>query len=620
MVHAIAQVISGGKRYLITIFSHTPILWIIKITKKFSRPLIYFISENQPKIIKKFEEKILNPGDNVHLECEATSNPIAKITWSLDDQNLSAADVTINERKENADTIVSELILKKVTVENGGVYRCAATNEAGSDSFGARVNIYGKLGMRSMLQRTVVAGDNFTMTCPYFGYPVSSTKWHKDSEKLPIMFHQTVHTNGSLSVSNVKKGLDDGKYSCIVSNIQGQTAVGTVDILVMIAPKIMPFSFQEDLLREGMRARLQCVVSEGDSPITIQWLKDNAVIPPELYIKIQQLDEFSSILNIGQVTPKHNGNYTCTAKNAATTAAYSAILNVNVPPKIIPFAFVDDQFYKGMRAHITCAVSQGDPPLNFRWLKDDRPITSSSTDVLTQQYDKYANSLSIESVSSVHTGNYTCVVSNRAVTVSHTAQLLVHAAPKIIPFSFQDDQLFVGVFARVSCVIYQGDLPITIKWLKDNQQLSALEGVNVRQVDQFSSMLTIEKVQHIHSGNYTCTATNSVASASSTAILVVNVPPKIVPFTFQDGHLLEGMLVRVSCVVSRGDLPLNISWLKDDKPISEEFAVSVRVHNLDEYSSVLSIDPVTKKHDGNYTCIAKNMAGTDSFVASIVVN
>uniref|UniRef100_T1IM02 Down syndrome cell adhesion molecule-like protein Dscam2 n=1 Tax=Strigamia maritima TaxID=126957 RepID=T1IM02_STRMM len=574
MVHAIAQVISG---------------------------------ENQPKIIKKFEEKILNPGDNVHLECEATSNPIAKITWSLDDQNLSTVDVSINERKENADTIVSELILKKVTVENGGVYRCAATNEAGSDSFGARVNIYGKLGMRTMLQKTVVAGENFIVTCPYFGYPVSSLKWHKDSEILPIMFHQTVHENGSLSVSNVKKELHASDCISILSNRT-----------FSVAPKIMPFSFQEDLLREGMRARLQCVVSEGDSPITIQWLKDNAIIPAELNINIQQIDEFSSILNIGQVTPKHNGNYTCKTRNAATTAAYSAILNVNVPPKIIPFAFVDDQFYKGMRAHITCAVSQGDPPLNFRWLKDDRPITSSSADVLTQQYDKYANSLSIESVSSVHTGNYTCVVSNRAVTVSHTAQLLVHAAPKIIPFSFQDDQLFVGVFARVSCVVYQGDLPITIQWSKDNHPLSTLEGVNVRQVDQFSSMLTIEKVQQVHSGNYTCTATNSAASASSTAILVVNVPPKIVPFTFQDGHLLEGMLVRVSCVVSRGDLPLNISWLKDNKVASQESSISV--HNLDDYSSVLSIDPVTKKHDGNYTCVAKNMAGTDIFVASITVN
>uniref|UniRef100_T1JE40 Ig-like domain-containing protein n=1 Tax=Strigamia maritima TaxID=126957 RepID=T1JE40_STRMM len=289
-----------------------------------------------------------------------------------------------------------------------------------------------------------------------------------------------------------------------------------------VAPKIMPFSFQEELLREGMRARLQCVVSEGDAPITIEWLKDNAVIPSQLDIKIQQMDEFSSILNIGQVTPKHNGNYTCKARNSATTVEHSAVLNVNVPPKIIPFAFVDDQFYKGMRAHITCAVSQGDPPLNFRWLKDDRPIPTSLQDVATRQYDKYTSSLSIDSVSSVHTGNYTCVVSNRAVTVSHTAQLLVH------------------------------------------------------------------------------------------------VPPKIVPFTFQDGHLLEGMLVRVACVVSRGDLPLNISWFKDNKPMSEDFSISV--HKLDDYSSVLSIDPVSKKHDGNYTCIAKNLAGSDSFVAPIIVN
>uniref|UniRef100_T1J767 Down syndrome cell adhesion molecule n=1 Tax=Strigamia maritima TaxID=126957 RepID=T1J767_STRMM len=662
--------------------------------------------KNKPKIIKKFEERILHPGDSVNLECKVSSNPVATITWYLDDQKLSTSDsIIITEKVENNELSASVLSLNKLTVENGGTYSCQAINNVGIDTYSARINVYGKLGMRSMTHTTVVAGDSFIINCPFYGYPISNIEWQKDSQGLPVMFHQKAFPNGTLIVSNVKKGLDDGKYSCIVSNIQSERAVGTVEMVVMIAPKIMPFSFQEDLLREGMRARLQCVVSEGDSPITIQWLKDNAKIPAELDIKIQPLDEFSSILNIGHVTPKHNGNYTCQARNAAATIAYSAVLNVNVPPKIIPFAFVDDQFYKGMRAHITCAVSQGDPPLNFRWLKDDRPIISSSTDVLTQQYDKYANSLSIESVSSVHTGNYTCVVSNRAVTVSHTAQLLVHVAPriipfsfqdksvaegrqarvmcgliegdapvtftwlkdgvpikqtdieisrvddnysilsihsvhrghtgnytcvatngatssqftapKIVPFSFQDDQLFEGVFARVSCVVYQGDLPITIKWLKDNQPLSTLEGVNVRQVDQFSSMLTIEKVQQVHSGNYTCTATNSAASASSTAILVVNVPPKIVPFTFQDGHLLEGMLVRVSCVISRGDLPLNISWLKNDKQLPEDH--SINVHNLDDYSSVLSIDPVTKKHDGNYTCIAKNMAGSDFLVASLIV-
>src|SRR5436309_546343 len=96
-----------------------------------------------------------------------------------------------------------------------------------------------------------------------------------------------------------------------------------------------------------------------------------------------------------------------------------------VAPKIIPFTFQDDQNFKGMRAHITCAVSQGDSPLKFVWLKDKYNTTATLDGVSIRQYDSHTSSLSIESVTSRHSGNYTCVVSNIAATVSYAAQLLV---------------------------------------------------------------------------------------------------------------------------------------------------------------------------------------------------
>lgn len=100
--------------------------------------------------------------------------------------------------------------------------------------------------------------------------------------------------------------------------------------------------------------------------------------------------------------------------------------------------------------------------------------------------------------------------------------------------------------------------------------------------------------------------------------MVFLVPPKIVPFSFQDEQLTEGMFVRISCVVSRGDLPLYISWLKDGRPLPTDFGINVR--NFDEYSSVLSIDYVTSHHNGNYTCLASNAAATANFMAPLLVN
>lgn len=99
--------------------------------------------------------------------------------------------------------------------------------------------------------------------------------------------------------------------------------------------------------------------------------------------------------------------------------------------------------------------------------------------------------------------------------------------------------------------------------------------------------------------------------------MIFAVPPKIVPFSFQDEQLSEGMFVRVSCVISRGDLPLNISWLKDFRPLMPEFGLNIR--NLDEYSSILSIDYLTTHHNGNYTCLASNTAASATFTAPLLV-
>lgn len=100
-------------------------------------------------------------------------------------------------------------------------------------------------------------------------------------------------------------------------------------IVIPVPPSILPFDFQDELLREGMRARLQCIVSEGDSPITIKWLKDGHPLGEHMGVILKDMDEYSSILAIKMITPRHNGLYTCMAKNAAGVASHSARLSVN---------------------------------------------------------------------------------------------------------------------------------------------------------------------------------------------------------------------------------------------------------------------------------------------------
>lgn len=93
-------------------------------------------------------------------------------------------------------------------------------------------------------------------------------------------------------------------------------------------PTINPFYFGELPLPVGQIAQLQCVVPSGDLPLNISWAfpGDDAAVARG--VTVMKLAERVSLLMIGAVDPRHVGNYTCVASNAAAAASYSAPLAV----------------------------------------------------------------------------------------------------------------------------------------------------------------------------------------------------------------------------------------------------------------------------------------------------
>lgn len=87
---------------------------------------------------------------------------------------------------------------------------------------------------------------------------------------------------------------------------------------------------------------------------------------------------------------------------------------------------------------------------------------------------------------------------------------------------FQDDGFKVGGNIATVCMLTEGDPPIVFSWKKDGLPLGILPGINVVNVKDFSSMLTIVNATASHSGHYTCLASNGAAVAEFTAELIVN--------------------------------------------------------------------------------------------------
>lgn len=93
-------------------------------------------------------------------------------------------------------------------------------------------------------------------------------------------------------------------------------------------------------------------------------------------------------------------------------------------PKIATFSFGNEPLNFGESASAQCTISGGDLPMDVQWKLNGVEIPPY-LEVSTSKIGKRINVLSIESVKADHSGNYSCVVSNRAGTVEFTAPLVV---------------------------------------------------------------------------------------------------------------------------------------------------------------------------------------------------
>ena len=211
---------------------------------------------------------------------------------------------------------------------------------------------------------------------------------------------------------------------------------------------------------------------------------------------------------------------------------------------------------QGDRATLTCTVARGDSPLTLMWMKDGEPIPRGRSSYKVLNFDEFNSMLTLESLNLEHIGNYSCRASNPAGASSVETQLIVYGnytkkitnfytffsfsyisvPPVLAPFSFgstissslSNSVLTVGTRTRVLCGLVRGDTPVSFSWLKNGRPLTSGRAsvttqppVTITIVDDFSSLLTISRLERGHAGNYTCLASNEAGSDQFSTFLDV---------------------------------------------------------------------------------------------------
>lgn len=94
--------------------------------------------------------------------------------------------------------------------------------------------------------------------------------------------------------------------------------------------------------------------------------------------------------------------------------------------------------------------------------------------------------------------------------------------PDILPITFGREIFNEGAFGQASCIVTEGDEPLSIIWTFHGHNISSDQGLTITNIGTRTSILSISSVGHHHRGNYTCRATNLAGDISFTAELKVN--------------------------------------------------------------------------------------------------
>ena len=89
------------------------------------------------------------------------------------------------------------------------------------------------------------------------------------------------------------------------------------------------------------------------------------------------------------------------------------------------------------------------------------------------------------------------------------------------------------------------------------------------------------------------------------------------PFSFGDEPFTSGASAHTVCAATEGDLPMDINWIFEGQKHSSMMGIATL--KVGPRSNMLTIESVAAAHSGQYTCMARNGAGSRNFTTSLIV-
>uniref|UniRef100_A0A672SPQ7 Immunoglobulin superfamily member 9B n=1 Tax=Sinocyclocheilus grahami TaxID=75366 RepID=A0A672SPQ7_SINGR len=363
-------------------------------------------------------------GGSITLSCTAFGNPKPSVSWLREGDPVQ--DSSKYKVSDGSLTIVS------ISREDRGAYTCRAYSEQGEVIHTTRLLVQGPPFIVSPPENiTVNISQDAFFTCQAEAYPGNLTYtwfWEEDNVffKNDLKRRVSILIDGSLIISQVKPE-DAGKYTCSPSNSLGRPPSASAYLTVHYPARVVnmpPLIY----VAIGLPGYIRCPVDANPPVTSVKWKKDGLPLRIEKYPGWSQMEDGS--IRVSEVTEDSLGTYTCVPYNSLGTMGQSppAPLVLKDPPKFLVVPGGEYRQEAGRELVIPCEA-EGDPFPNITWRKVGKPSRSKHN-------VQPRGSLQFKSLSKEDHGEWECVASNVATSITASTHLLVigtspHAPAKV---------------------------------------------------------------------------------------------------------------------------------------------------------------------------------------------
>ncbi|XP_064450016.1 neurofascin isoform X13 [Mirounga angustirostris] len=589
---------------------------------------------SQPPTITKqsVKDHIVDPRDNILIECEAKGNPAPSFHWTRNSRFFNIAkDPRVSMRRRSG-TLVIDFRSGGRPEEYEGEYQCFARNKFGT-ALSNRIRLQvskSPLWPKENLDPVVVQeGAPLMLQCnPPPGLPSPVIFWMSSSME-PITQDKRVSQghNGDLYFSNVMLQDMQTDYSCnarfhFTHTIQQKNAF-TLKVLTNnpyndsslrnhpdmysargVAERTPSFMYPQgtassQMVLRGMDLLLECIASGVPTP-DIAWYKKGGDLPSDK----AKFENFNKALRITNVSEEDSGEYFCLASNKMGSIRHT----ISVRVKAAPYWLDEPKnliLAPGEDGRLVCRAN-GNPKPTVQWMVNGEPLQSAPPN---PNREVAGDTIIFRDTQISSRAVYQCNTSNEhGYLLANAFVSVLDVPPRMLSPRNQLIRVILYNRTRLDCPFFGSPIP-TLRWFK-NGQGSNLDGGNYHVYENGS--LEIKMIRKEDQGIYTCVATNILGKAENQVRLEVKDPTRIYRMP-EDQVVKRGTTVQLECRVKHDpSLKLAVSWLKDDEPLY----IGNRMKKEDDS---LTIFGVAERDQGSYTCVASTELDQDLAKASLTV-